>query len=45
MTAGIVLAGAPSSGVIHAVAPSGYREVVMGFAYHSGSYHRALAAA
>lgn len=27
MTAGIVLAGAPSSGSIHAVAPGVYREV------------------
>jgi hypothetical protein len=30
MTAGLVLAGAPSSGAIHAVAPSVYREVVTG---------------
>jgi len=29
-TAGLVLAGAPSSGVIHAVAPSVYRKVVTG---------------
>jgi hypothetical protein len=38
MTAGIVLAGAPSSGVIHAVAPSVYREVVAdSLDCHSGS--------
>jgi hypothetical protein len=30
MTAGIVLAGAPSSGAVHTVAPSVYREVVTG---------------
>jgi len=42
MTAGYVLADAPSSGAIHAAAPSGYREVVMGFAYRSGSYQRAF---
>jgi hypothetical protein len=30
MTAGKDLAGAPSSGVTHAVAPSVYREVVTG---------------
>jgi hypothetical protein len=38
MTAGIVLAGAPSSGATHAAAPSEYREVVIGFAYRSGFY-------
>ena len=43
MTAGIVLAGAPSSGAIHAVAPSAYREVVAGSIGHSGSYHGAFA--
>ena len=40
MTAGSVLAGAPSSVTkVHAVAPSVYREVViMWYDYHSGSY-------
>ncbi len=43
MTAGYGLAGAPSSGVIHIVAPSVYREVViMWYDYHSGSYQRAF---
>jgi len=43
MTAGLVLAGAPSSGVIHAVAPSVYREVVIdSLNYHSGSYQGAF---
>jgi hypothetical protein len=43
MTAGIVLAGAPSSGVIHAVAPSVYREVATGFSTCcSGSYQGAF---
>jgi len=30
MTVGIVLAGAPSSGAVHAVAPRVYRKVVTG---------------
>ena len=42
MTAGIVLAGAPSSGAIHAAAPSGYREVVIEVTYRSGSYQGAF---
>jgi len=42
MTAGIVLAGAPSSGAIHAAAPSGYREVVIEVIYRSGSYQGAF---
>jgi hypothetical protein len=43
MTAGIVLAGAPSSGAVHAVAPSVYREVVTGSnACRSASYHGAF---
>jgi len=43
MTAGYGLAGAPSSGVIHIVAPSVYRKVViMWYDYHSGSYQRAF---
>jgi hypothetical protein len=43
MTAGRVLAGAPSRGAIHAVAPSVYREVVTGSSTcHSASYHGAF---
>ena len=43
MTAGRVLAGAPSSGAVHAVAPSVYREVVTGSnACRSASYHGAF---
>ncbi len=42
-TAGIVLAGAPSSGAVHAVAPSVYREVATGdLNCHSGSYQGAF---
>ena len=45
MTAGRVLAGAPSSGAVHAVAPSVYREVVTGSltcrsAYYHGVFER-----
>jgi hypothetical protein len=42
MTAGMVLAGAPSSGVIRAVAPSGYREVVTSTGGGSASYQGAF---
>ena len=44
MTAGLVLAGAPSSvTIVHAVAPSVYREVVTGdLNCHSGSYQGAF---
>ena len=43
MTAGCGLAGAPSSGAVHAVAPSVYREVVTGSSTcHSASYHGAF---
>ncbi len=43
MTAGYGLAGAPSSGIIHMVAPSVYREVAMGFrAGRSGFYQGAF---
>jgi hypothetical protein len=46
MMAGIVLAGAPSSvTIVHAVAPSVYREVAIGVIYRSGSYQGAFRAA
>ncbi len=44
MTAGLVLAGAPSSVTkVHVVAPSVYREgMIMWYDYHSGSYQGAF---